>query len=175
MKRSALLAVLACAFVPILGAEEPPPCPLHTGHAATNAAADELDRRGDQVMGFDHTRTAHHFRIEPDGGVIEVEANDPSDDESRQAIRSHLHEIAGMFARGEFSSPFAIHQRVLPGVPVMIEKKDAIRYLYEESEKGARIRISSSDGSAVSAVHDFLRAQVGDHRTGDPVHAHGSE
>jgi hypothetical protein len=172
MKRFTLLAALLLATLPLfLSAEEPPPCPLHAAHAESGTAA-ELDHRGDQVMGFDHTRTTHHFRVESDGGVVEVEATSPEDDESRQAIRSHLHEIAGMFTRGDFTSPFTIHQRVLPGVPVMIEKKDAIRYLYEETERGARIRISSSDSSAVSAVHEFLQAQIGDHRTGDPVHAH---
>lgn len=175
MKRLTLLAALLCGLLPLfVFAEGPPPCPLHSAHTA-GMAGTELDQRGDHVMGFDHTRTAHHFRIEPDGGAVEVEATDPADDESRQAIRSHLHEIAGMFARGDFSSPFAIHLRELPGVAVMIEKKDAIRYLYEDTERGAQVRLTTSDPEALSAVHDFLRAQIEDHRTGDPMHAHSSE
>jgi hypothetical protein len=90
----------------------------------------------------------------------------------RQAIRSHLFEIAGAFSRGDFSSPYAIHQRVMPGVPVLIEKKEAVRYRYEETERGARVRIVTQDPAAVVAVHEFLRAQIGDHRTGDPLHGH---
>lgn len=168
MKKPTLPAVLALILaVPALRAGEPPACPLHAAHAKAPANA-ELDLRGDKVMGFEHTRTTHHFSLEPDGGVIQVEANDAADEESRKAIRSHLSEIAGMFSRGDFSSPFAIHQREMPGVPVLIEKKDAIRYLYEEIEKGARVRITTSDPKALAAVHDFLRAQIGDHRTGDP-------
>lgn len=170
MKKPALLAALALVvLIPALAAEEPPACPMHAAHSKAEA---ELDPRGDRVMGFDHSRTTHHFRIEPDGGVIQVEANDTADAESRQAIRTHLAEIAGAFSRGDFSSPYAIHQRVLPGVPVLIEKKEAVRYLYEETERGAQVRITTQDPGAVAAVHEFLRAQIGDHRTGDPLHHH---
>ena len=170
MKRSAFLAALVLTTsVPVLAAEEPPACPLHAAHTKAEA---ELDQRGDKVMGFDHARTTHHFRIEADGGIIQVEANDAADVESRQAIRTHLAEIAGAFSRGDFSSPYAIHQRVMPGVPVLIEKKEAVRYRYEETERGAQVRIITEDPAAVAAVHEFLRAQIGDHRTGDPVHGH---
>lgn len=170
MKMSALLAALTiAASVPVLAAEEPPACPLHAAHTKAEA---ELDQRGDRVMGLDHTRTTHHFKIEPDGGIIQVEANDAADAESRQAIRTHLAEIAGAFSRGDFSAPFAIHQRVMPGVPVLTEKKETVRYLYEETERGARVRIVARDPGAVAAVHEFLRAQIGDHRTGDPLHGH---
>jgi hypothetical protein len=170
MKKSALLAALAVlASVPSFAAEEPPACPLHAAHSKAEA---ELDQRGDRVMGLDHTRTTHHFKIEPDGGIIQVEANDAADAESRQAIRTHLAEIAGAFSRGDFSAPFAIHQRVMPGIPILIEKKEAVRYLYEETERGAQVRIATQDPGAVAAVHEFLRAQIGDHRTGDPLHNH---
>lgn len=170
MKKPALLAALALVtLLPVLAAEEPPACPMHADHSKAEA---ELDRRGDRVMGFEHGRTTHHFRLEPDGGIIQVEANDPADAESRQAIRSHLAEIAEAFSRGDFSSPYAIHQRVLPGVPVMIEKKEAVRYQYEETERGGQVRITTRDPGAVAAVHEFLRAQIGDHRTEDPLHHH---
>lgn len=167
--KTAFLVLAFATLVPALAAEEPPACPLHAEHSMAEAA---LDQRGDKVMGFDHSRTTHHFRIEPDGGIIQVEANDAADAESRQAIRSHLTEIAAMFSRGDFSSPFAIHQRVMPGVPVLIEKKEAVRYLYEETERGAQVRITTKDPDAVAAVHELLRAQIGDHRTGDPLHHH---
>lgn len=170
MKRSAFLAVLALTTsVPVLAAEEPPACPLHAAHTKAEA---ELDQRGDKVMGFDHARTTHHFRIEPDGGIIKVEANDAADVESRQAIRTHLAEIAEAFSRGDFASPYAIHQRVMPGVPVLIEKKEAVRYRFEETERGAQVRITTGDPGAVAAIHEFLHAQIGDHRTGDPLHGH---
>jgi hypothetical protein len=30
-------------------------------------------------MGFSHDKTTHHFRLYPDGGAIEVTADDPND------------------------------------------------------------------------------------------------
>jgi hypothetical protein len=56
--------------------------------------------RGDQVMGFDHEKTTHHFRLAKSGGTISVTANDAKDGESRDAIRGHLTHIAEMFREG---------------------------------------------------------------------------
>ena len=44
-----------------------------------------------------------------------------------------------------------------------------IRYTFEEIEGGGRVRIATSDPAALAAVHDFLRFQIEDHRTGDPL------
>ena len=47
--------------------------------------------------------------------------------------------------------------------------KKKIRYTYEPLEAGGRVRIESSDPVAVAAVQDFLRFQITDHQTGDPL------
>jgi len=44
-----------------------------------------------------------------------------------------------------------------------------VRYRYEESEHGARITISSDNAEAIGAIQKFLRFQIEEHRTGDPV------
>jgi hypothetical protein len=142
-------------------------CPMHAQHMKDPMKG--INHRGDATMGFDHERTTHHFLITDQGGVIQVEANDPKDTESRDQIRHHLADIAGKFAAGDFSDPAKIHDRVLPGVPEMIRLKDAITWRYEEKERGGQVVITTADPAARSAVHDFLRAQIADHRTGDPV------
>ena len=48
---------------------------------------DEMNKRGDKHMGFDHLKTTHHFLLANDGGSINVEANDVNDSESRDQIR----------------------------------------------------------------------------------------
>lgn len=128
-----------------------------------------VNARGDRVMGFDHTKTTHHFLLYPDGGAIEVTANDGKDKESRDQIRKHLGHIARMFAEGNFKAPMLIHDQVPPGVPVMQRMKSEIRYDYEETERGARVRVRTGDAEALSAVHEFLRFQIKDHATGDPT------
>ena len=167
MRPKLILTALAIFSLPAaLPAQTENPCPLHAEHMKA------LDQRGDQVMGFGHTRTAHHFLIEKDGGVIQVEANDPADAESRDQIRSHLAQVAEAFSRGDFAMPKEIHDRVMPGVPEMARLKDAISYRYEEMDRGARVRITTADAVALEAVHSFLHAQIQDHRTGDPETTH---
>lgn len=130
---------------------------------------DAINRRGDRAMGFSHEKTTHHFRLSKDGGSIEVEANDSKDAESRDAIREHLSHIARMFSEGNFETPMFIHDKVPPGVPAMKRFKDQIRYEFETMDRGGRVRIWSENPKAVAAVHDFLRFQISDHETGDPV------
>ena len=138
-------------------------CPMHSEHAKG------VDERGDKGMGFSHTKTTHHFRLANNGGAIEVTANDTRDDESRNQIRAHLTHISKAFADGDFEVPMFVHDQVPPGVEVMKQKKDNISYRYEEISDGARVRIVTADPDALRAIHEFLRFQITDHRTADPL------
>ena len=120
-------------------------------------------------MGFSHDKTTHHFRLLNDGGAIEAVTNDPADSASRQEIREHLQHIATMFSQGDFNAPMLIHARTPPGVPTMKKLRNQIQYRVEDVAKGARVRVSSSNPKAVAAIHDFLRFQIQDHQTGDPL------
>jgi hypothetical protein len=130
---------------------------------------DEVNHRGDHQMGFSHEKTTHHFRLTKEGGAIEVTANDPNDTESRDQIRQHLTHIAVMFSSGNFDAPMFIHDQTPPGVPAMKRLKSQIKYEFESLELGGRVTISSSNREAIGAVHDFLRFQITDHQTGDPL------
>ena len=133
-------------------------CPDHARH---------VDQRGDTVMGFSHEKTRHSFRLFEDGGAIEVRANDPKDAESIDKIRAHFEDIRKDFTAGVFTKPEEIHARMPDGADVMTELRAEIRYAYEELPEGARLRITTTNGRAVDAVHRFLKFQIGDHRTGD--------
>ena len=138
----------------------------HAGHADAMA---EMNTRGEREMGFSQEKTTHHFRLLEDGGAIEVEVNDPSDTAMRDQVRRHLAAIAKAFADGDFTAPFAIHAQTPSGVPVMKRLKESINYKFEETEKGARVRISTSGAEALTAIHDFLSFQIREHMTGDPL------
>lgn len=126
-----------------------------------------VNARGDHAMGFSHEKTTHHFRLRSDGGVIEVTAKEAADLASRDQIRRHLRHIAHQFTEGDFSAPMYIHDKEPPGVSAMKKLKDGIEYRYEEIENGARVVISSGDSKAVASIHEFLKFQISDHRTGD--------
>jgi len=145
-------------------------CPKHKEHMKSSSQHQaDVEKHGDQAMGFSHDKTTHHFRLYSDGGAIEVTANDNKDSASIQEIRSHLAHIVTMFSNGDFSIPMFVHDQVPPGVPVMKEKRDQISYSFEEISAGARVRIKTTNESALKAVHDFLRFQIEDHHTGDSM------
>ncbi len=120
-------------------------------------------------MGFSHETTTHHFRLYQSGGAIEVSANDPKDLNSRDQIRMHLSHIVMMFSQGDFNVPMFIHDKKPSGVSTMSKLRDQIHYQLEETPQGARIEIVSKNKEALQAIHDFLRFQISDHKTGDSV------
>jgi hypothetical protein len=128
---------------------------------------DGVNRRGDAAMGFSHAKTAHHFLLKSDGGEIRVEANEANDSASRDQIRQHLKHITKKFAEGDFAAPMLIHAQTPPGAPAMQKLKAEIKYEFEESERGGSVRISTNNPEAMKAIHEFLRFQIKDHRTGD--------
>ena len=138
-------------------------------HAQEPKADEQMNKRGDHVMGFDHMKTTHHFLLQEQGGSIEVTANSADDVESSKQIRMHLKHIAMMFAEGNFKAPMLIHDQTPPGVPVMQKLKAEITYNFEEIDRGAAVRISTKDPKALKAIHDFLRFQIKEHKTGDSL------
>ena len=138
----------------------------HTEHQHDSHHAG-VNERGDKVMGFSHEKTVHHFLLTSDGGTIVAEAKDKSDTASLEQIRSHFQHIAQKFAAGDFNAPMLIHDKVPPGVPTMKQLKSAIKYQFEQTELGGKIRITSGNAKAVAAIHEFLRFQISDHQTGD--------
>jgi hypothetical protein len=139
----------------------------------TGASQDSQDhhagvmKRGAHVMGFDQTTTTHHFRLTKSGGVIEVTANDAADKTAISQIQTHLQHIAGMFSEGNFSAPMLIHAQEPPGVAEMKRAGAAIGYKYEPLARGGRVVVNTA--AHVNAVHEFLRFQITDHKTGDPL------
>jgi hypothetical protein len=127
----------------------------------------EMNARGNHVMGFDQDKTTHHFLLFEDGGAIDVSVKDASDTTNRDAIRSHLPHIAMMFGEGDFSAPMLVHATDVPGTKELASFKSSVQYKYVETPKGGRVDIITSDRAALDAVHKFLRFQIADHKTGD--------
>jgi hypothetical protein len=129
----------------------------------------DMEHHGEDVMGFSQTKTAHHFLLMRDGGVIEVNAKDPKDTVSQAQIRMHLPHIATAFASGDFTDPMEVHDQTPPGVPTMKRLKAQIQYKFEEIDTGGRVLIHSENVEAIHAIHDFLRFQIREHHTGDSL------
>lgn len=154
-----MIAILLTVFAALTG----PAAQDHQHNPGLNA-------RGKQFMGFDQDATAHHFILTKDGGRIEVSAKAADDTKSAGEIRSHLSHITQAFTSGDFSVPALVHDQKVPGVAQMKAAGAALTYTFEETERGGLIRISGSNPDAIGAVHEFLKFQIKDHGTGDPLH-----
>jgi len=126
-----------------------------------------VNEHGDHVMGFSHEKTTHHFELNYEGGAIEVRANDVRDTEIRDQIRTHFRHIARMFAEGNFNAPMLVHGVAVPGTATMTRLKDQLHWKSRETPRGARITVTADNKQSLDAVHEFLRFQIDDHKTGD--------
>lgn len=175
IKRFQLIVIVSILFLMAISASaQQPSTDKHEHHKQHSGKSDhqhhsEVNRRGDEAMGFSHMKTTHHFILKSDGGVIDVAANSASDNESRDQIRGHLKEIEKLFAEGDFTKPMHTHGKLPPGADRMIKLKAEILYKYEDTERGGRVLISTVNAEALRAVHEFLRFQIEDHKTGDPL------
>jgi hypothetical protein len=155
-------AALALAAAPAFAQD-------HARCQPSPARREAVDHRHDDATDVSHAASVHHFLLAPDGGTISLEATDEADTATRDRIRVHLRAIAAAFAAGDFSMPRRIHAEAPPGVDVMTARRDAIRYAFEPTDRGGRVAIATGDREAQGAVHAFLRFQIADHGTGDPV------
>jgi len=164
--------VVVCALQGTGLAQDHPKMPAgmtHEQHQAQMKKEAELKKHGEMAMGFDQDKATHHFTLTPGGGTIAVTANDASDVTTRDHIRAHLQEIPAAFAKGDFEKPLMTHGEMPPGVAEMQRSKAYITYSYEQTGKGGRVRIVTSNARALEAVHEFLRYQIREHATGDAL------
>ena len=174
MKMTLVIAVCSVACVAnVAGQQSPteqkPDKPSSTATCPTHDAHSQMNERGEKGMGFSQTATTHHFFLKSNGGVIQVEANDPADATIRNNTRMHLGHIAQAFQNGDFDIPMFVRDTVPPGVTEMKTLRKTVHYSFEETPNGARVAISSSDKDAIAAIHRFLRFQIEEHKTGDPT------
>jgi hypothetical protein len=165
-----MMSFVVAAVVLIAQHPEMPPGMSHEEHLKEMQKESALKSRGADAMGFDQDATAHHFRVAANGGSIEVTVKDAADGRTIAAVRGHLREIAGAFADGRFDKPYRTHGEVPPGVVEMRRNRQRIAYRYEDLPQGGAVRIETDDARARDAVHAFLRYQITEHRTGDPLH-----
>jgi hypothetical protein len=122
-------------------------------------------------MGVDQYTSLHRFEPLPDGGRISLQ-RDAADSAGVAQIRSHMRGIAASFARGDFTLPGFVHDREVPGTVVMAARRSRITYAADTLPGGAQLRITTSDSSALAAIHEFLAFQRQDHRSAGHPAAH---
>ena len=141
----------------------------HEEHLKQLQKEEALKRRGGEAMGFDQDASVHHFLLQPGGGAIVVVSKEANDTKLIEQIRSHFRDIAADFGQGLFERPVATHGALPPGAALMSERKQQVSYRYVEQPAGASVVIETTDAATRDAIHAFLRYQIVEHKTGDPL------
>ena len=63
----------------------------------------------------------------------------------------------------------ATHGEEPPGAATLAANKARVIYRYQQRTAGASILIQTTDAETLQAVHAFLRYQIVEHKTGDPL------
>lgn len=134
------------------------------GAADDDSAFAAVQERGRTAMGVDQYTSTHVFEDLPGGGRVVLDRDDASDSAGIRAIREHMRVIQTAFQQGDFSLPGQVHAREVPGIRVMRERREMIRYAAIDRPRGAELRITTSDSSAVAAIREFFAFQRSDHR-----------
>jgi hypothetical protein len=121
---------------------------------------------GETDLGSNQGKAVRHFKLLPDGGAIEITANDPAD---VGAVRRQVANIVAMFGQGKFEVPTVIRGQNPPRTDRMSQLKGAISYVAENLPAGGRVVITTTTSEARNAVHDFLRFQIQEQQTGDSL------
>jgi hypothetical protein len=133
------------------------------GGASSDSAFAEIQARGHVAMGVDQYTSLHKFEPLPDGGRIALQ-RDARDTAGVSQIRAHMQRIASAFGRGDFTLPGFVHAREVPGTREMRARRSLIRYSADTLPGGAAVRLTTTDSTAVAAIHEFLVFQRHDHR-----------
>jgi hypothetical protein len=128
-----------------------------------------MQQRGKQAMGVDQYTSTHKFDSFPNGGRIELQ-RDSDDSAGVAAIRSHIRDIARAFKTGDFSTPDFVHMQKVPGTKEMAALRSKITYQVHDLPRGAELHISTSDSAAVTAIHEFMAFQRGEHHASGMTH-----
>ena len=172
MRSIATLIASAILILPGRGAAQSHDTHRHSDSARQDSAFRAMQARGESAMGVDQYTSTHRFDDLADGGRIELQ-RDRDDSIGVMAIRIHMRAIARAFESGDFSTPATVHLRAVPGSGTMRARRAMIRYEPVDLPRGGALRIRSSDGQSIAAIHRFLAYQRGEHRaSGTSVHAH---
>ncbi len=122
-----------------------------------------VHKMGHDVMPFDISKTTHIFEMTDSGGVQQVVAKDPNDNEQIQLIRQHLQHETMRFRNGDFSDPAMLHGPSMPGLKELAAGASDIGIEYSSIPNGGQITFTTQNIHLLTAIHRWFGAQLSEH------------
>ena len=119
---------------------------------------------------YDRHRVVHHFYLYPDGGMMTLTVSDPSDAETRKAVRAFVQRVSQLMVMGDLARLREQFGDAVPGLDRIAEarrRKATITVHSSTPGEGSQIVFSAMDPEALQGLHEFLRFQITDLNTGD--------
>ena len=119
---------------------------------------------------YDRHRVVHHFYLYPDGGMMTLVVTDPADTETRKAVRTFVQRVSQLMVMGNLALLRDQFGQGVPGLDRIAEaraRKATITVRSSTPDEGSQIIFSTADPVTIQALHEFLRFQIDDLKTGD--------
>ena len=134
-------------------------------------AENDLNARFSKALGTDASKIVQHYYLVQNGGVIELTAKDPADHACIVAIQKYLDLQKDLFERGKNDSDTEIHGKVPDGLAALKKLRGDITFFTVKDDNGAVLRMLTVSDQARQAIQDFMKFQINEHKTGDPLTA----
>jgi hypothetical protein len=118
---------------------------------------------------FDEGKATQHFYLLKNGGAVELAAKDPADKPTIEAIQKHLELQAKNFEKGNFDITSTEKGKFPESVNTMKKLRKEITFEVMQLDAGAALRMFSVNTQARQAIQDFLKLQIEERHTGDPM------
>ena len=129
----------------------------------------DINIRFSKSLGTDANRIFQHYYLVKNGGVIEFTAKDPADNTSIAAVQKYLETQKDLFEKGKNEGDTEVHGKTADGMPVLKKLRNEITFFAVKNEEGAVLRMFSTNEQARQAIQDFIKFQINEHKTGDPL------
>lgn len=139
------------------------------GWSQTVPTRDDLNTRFSKALGTDADKIVQHYYLVKNGGVIEFTAKDPADTATISAVRKYLDTQKDLFEKGKADADTEIYGKIPDGLPVLKKLRNEITFFAVKDDDGAALRMFSVNDQARQAIQDFLKFQISEHKTGDPL------
>ena len=136
MRRVDLTSALLLFLVAPLGQQPPNPQPIH----------------------YDRHRVVHHFYLYPDGGMMTLAVTDPSDAETRKAVRAYVQRVSQLIVFGNLERMREQFGEGVPGLNRIAEargRKATITVHSSTPDEGSHIIFSTADPGALEGYTSF--------------------
>jgi hypothetical protein len=129
----------------------------------------DLNSRFSRALGTDAGKIVQHYYLVKNGGVIEFAAKDPNDSATVAVLQKYFETQKDLFEKGKNDADADVHGKLPDGVPILKKLRNEITFFAVKNDDGGALRMFSTNDQARQAIQDFLKFQISEHKTGDPL------